>query len=69
MILEPIPTYIRCSEPERTYDPKVFDGRVRRFPFDDHNAPPLSLFLPFCQSVDEFLASNPNSVVGIHFKA
>ncbi|KAL0477840.1 phosphatidylinositol-3,4,5-tris phosphate 3-phosphatase Pten, partial [Acrasis kona] len=61
--------YNLCSEPERTYDPYAFEGNVLRFPFDDHNPPPLSLFMPFCQSVDKYLAADPKNVVGIHCKA
>lgn len=56
-----------CSE--KAYDPSEFDGRVERFPFDDHNAPPFTIFIPFCRSVDEWLKQHPDNVCVIHCKA
>lgn len=41
--------YNLCSE--RAYESDAFHGRVERFPFDDHNAPPFEIMLPFCKSV------------------
>jgi len=40
-----------------------------RFPFDDHNPPPLGLFYFFCLDVQEYLAAHPDNVVAIHCKA
>ncbi len=59
--------YNLCSE--KAYDPSEFDGRVERFPFDDHNAPPFTIFIPFCRSVDEWLKQHPENVCVIHCKA
>ena len=55
-----------CSE--RTYQASKFNNRVRRFPFDDHNPPPLPVMLKFCIFVEEFLNSNKKNVVAIHCK-
>merc|ERR1719223_2193740 len=52
--------YNLCSE--RNYDPAKFYGRVRKFPFDDHNAPPLLLMQPFCEDVKEYLAEDEKNV-------
>lgn len=41
--------YNLCSE--KAYESSAFKGRVERFPFDDHNAPPFEIMLPFCRSV------------------
>ncbi len=38
-----------CSE--RSYDPRNFQNRVKLFPFDDHNPPPLRMILSLCQAV------------------
>lgn len=41
-----------CAELKRTYDAKLFHGRVEfGFGFYDHEAPKWSSILPFCKSV------------------
>lgn len=59
--------YNLCSE--RFYDPAKFDGRVRRFPFDDHNPPPFNVLPQFCENVRQFLEEHPQNVAAIHCKA
>jgi phosphatidylinositol-3,4,5-trisphosphate 3-phosphatase/dual-specificity protein phosphatase PTEN len=59
--------YNLCSE--RAYESWYFDGRVERFPFDDHNAPPFEIITPFCHSVDEWLKEHEKNVVIVHCKA
>jgi len=59
--------YNLCSE--RRYDHSKFQGRVREFPFDDHNPCPLALILEFCRDVHEWLNAHPENVVAIHCKA
>lgn len=58
--------YNLCSE--RDYDPAKFYGRVAKYPFDDHNAPPFVLLEPFCNDVTEYLQDERNVAV-IHCKA
>ena len=38
-----------CSE--RSYDPRNFQNRVKLFPFDDHNPPPLRMIPSLCQAL------------------
>ena len=64
---EQVKVYNLCSE--RDYPKELFGGRVSKYPFDDHNPPPMSMFLPYCQDVCQWLDSNPQNVVAIHCKA
>lgn len=59
--------YNLCSE--RAYDPANFMGRAVRYPFDDHNPPPLDLIGAFCTDVDDWLGAHPDNVISVHCKA
>lgn len=59
--------YNLCSE--RTYPSDRFHGHFVRFPFDDHNPPPLGMFYFFCRDVEEYLGESEANVVAIHCKA
>jgi phosphatidylinositol-3,4,5-trisphosphate 3-phosphatase/dual-specificity protein phosphatase PTEN len=68
--------YNLCAE--RAYPPSSFNGRFERFPFDDHQAPPLALVFAFCRDAERFLASQRGGggagaggagVVAVHCKA
>lgn len=59
--------YNLCSE--RSYDPLHFHGRVEHFPFDDHQACPISLIFSACENVREWLARDPENLAAIHCKA
>mmetsp|Transcript_27176 Transcript_27176/g.45694 ORF Transcript_27176/g.45694 Transcript_27176/m.45694 type:complete len:427 (-) Transcript_27176:753-2033(-) len=58
--------YNLCEE--RDYPEDGFHGRVRRFGFDDHNPPPLSLLVRLCNEASEFLTEDKKNVVAIHCK-
>ena len=59
--------YNLCSE--RSYDPGKFNNRVKLFPFDDHNPPPLRMIPQLCRSMQEFLAEDDENVAVLHCKA
>eukprot|EP00960_Hanusia_phi_P014838 439519-Hanusia_phi.AAC.1 len=56
-----------CSE--RAYRLDLFHGSVARYPFPDHNPPPMELILPCCMHIHRFLQSDPDNVVAVHCKA
>ena len=56
-----------CSE--RWYPPSRFSGRFERWPFDDHNPPPLALIAPCCAAMHKFLTAKEGNAVAVHCKA
>ena len=61
--------YNLCSEKDRIYDKKKFDGRVSWYPFVDHHPPNFSLIQPFCDEVKEYLAKDERNTAVVHCKA
>ncbi len=61
--------YNFCCEPGRGYSPDVFAGRVERYPFKDHNTPPLETMVAFANSAKLWLDEDPLNVVTMHCKA
>eukprot|EP00457_Paulinella_chromatophora_P000328 gb/GEZN01000328.1/.p1 GENE.gb/GEZN01000328.1/~~gb/GEZN01000328.1/.p1 ORF type:complete len:1407 (-),score=296.46 gb/GEZN01000328.1/:501-4721(-) len=59
--------YNLCSE--RDYDASKFGGRKKRFPFEDHNPPPLAMLPEICHEADSDLKSTPDLVLALHCKA
>ncbi|KAF0981565.1 hypothetical protein FDP41_012222 [Naegleria fowleri] len=59
--------YNLCSE--RDYKDEIFEGRVARFPFDDHQSPLFDSVLEFCVDVHEFLKDGKNNAAVVHCKA
>lgn len=58
-----------CCEPGRGYHPDVYYGRVERYPFKDHNTPPLETMVAFANSAKAWLDLDPENVVNMHCKA
>ena len=58
-----------CCEPGRGYSPEAFDGRVERYPFKDHNTPPLETLIEFGESAKSWLDANPDNICSLHCKA
>jgi hypothetical protein len=58
-----------CCEPGRGYDPKFFHNVVERYPFKDHNVPPLETMAAFCNSAKLFLDADESNVCNMHCKA
>lgn len=42
---------------------------VERYPFEDHNAPPIQLIVDCCNDIHDWLSQDENNVVGINCKA
>ena len=59
--------YNLCSE--RDYDKSCFDGRVEKYPFDDHNPPKFDLIRQFCISATKWLEEDPKHIIVVHCKA
>lgn len=61
--------YNFCCEYGRGYDAAIFYNRVERYPFKDHNTPPLETMVAFANSVKAWLDADPANVVNMHCKA
>lgn len=55
--------YNLCEEKE--YPHNLFYQQAK-YPFKDHEAPPLNIILPFCKDAASFLNKDPNNVIAIH---
>ncbi|CEM15844.1 unnamed protein product [Vitrella brassicaformis CCMP3155] len=58
-----------CSESERQYPCKTFDGRLVCYPFKDHTPPPIKMMLSFCEDSVEWLKESKENVLAVHCKA
>lgn len=58
-----------CCEYGRGYEASVYHGRVERYPFKDHNTPPLNTMHAFATSAKEWLEADQSNVVNMHCKA
>lgn len=58
-----------CPIRENSYPAAYFGGRVSRYPFPDHHAPPLALIPLFVREVHEWLSGSPDRVAVLHCKA
>ncbi|KAH6909596.1 ptenb protein [Coprinopsis sp. MPI-PUGE-AT-0042] len=58
-----------CPIRENSYESAVFDGRVSRFPFPDHHAPPLALLPLLSRQMHAWLDGHPDRVAVLHCKA
>ena len=58
-----------CAEPSRQYDPAKFHDRVSRYPFFDHNCPPLEMVKACCEDAADWLQQDAQNVVAFHCKA
>jgi hypothetical protein len=61
--------YNFCCEPGRGYDPAIFNNRVHRYPFKDHNTPPLKTILAFAEDLKGWLEDDSENVCSMHCKA
>jgi hypothetical protein len=61
--------YNFCCEYGRGYHPNEFYGRSERYPFKDHNCPPLETMAEFANSAKYWLDQNPENIVSMHCKA
>jgi len=61
--------YNLCIEDDRNYNWDTFKNRVARYPFYDHQAPPLQMMSTFCDDVETWLAQDPTNLAAVHCKA
>ena len=60
--------YNLCEEFEGNYHPAMLFFQMRRYAFDDHNAPTLKQIMAFCHNALEFQAKDPENVIAVHCK-
>ncbi|TCD68747.1 Telomerase protein component 1 [Steccherinum ochraceum] len=58
-----------CPTKENSYSADVFDGRVSRYPFPDHHAPPLAILPLVAREMRVWLDGSPERVAVLHCKA
>ncbi|KAL5498509.1 TEP1 [Sanghuangporus vaninii] len=58
-----------CPLRENSYPASFFDGRVSRYPFPDHHAPPLAILPLFVREAHEWLSGSSDRVAVLHCKA
>jgi phosphatidylinositol-3,4,5-trisphosphate 3-phosphatase/dual-specificity protein phosphatase PTEN len=58
-----------CPLRENSYDAEIFGGRVSRYPFPDHHAPPLAIMPLVAREMNEWLRGSPERVAVLHCKA
>ncbi|TBU41726.1 phosphatases II [Dichomitus squalens] len=58
-----------CPIKENSYPASFFDGRVSRYPFPDHHAPPLAILPLVAREIRLWLDGSPERVAVLHCKA
>ncbi|KAJ6499724.1 phosphatases II [Mycena vitilis] len=58
-----------CPIRENSYSASFFDGRVSRYPFPDHHAPPLAIMPLAAREMADWLDGSPDRVIVLHCKA
>ena len=58
-----------CVEPGRCYPHEIFENRVRRFPYKDHNVPHTKVLSRFLHTAKNWLDADPKHIVVLHCKA
>ncbi|KAF9447818.1 hypothetical protein P691DRAFT_670692 [Macrolepiota fuliginosa MF-IS2] len=58
-----------CPLKENSYDAQYFDGRVSRYPFPDHHAPPLPILPLVAREMRAWLSGSHERVAVLHCKA
>ncbi|TFK49457.1 hypothetical protein OE88DRAFT_1633023 [Heliocybe sulcata] len=58
-----------CPIRENSYPASFFDGRVSRYPFPDHHAPPLAILPLVAREIRVWLEGSPDRVAALHCKA
>ncbi|KAJ7512033.1 hypothetical protein B0H11DRAFT_2151772 [Mycena galericulata] len=58
-----------CPMRENSYPASFFDGRVSRYPFPDHHAPPLAIMPLAAREMADWLDGSPERVIVLHCKA
>ncbi|KAJ7076063.1 phosphatases II [Mycena belliarum] len=58
-----------CPMSENSYSSAFFDGRVSRYPFPDHHAPPLAILPLAAREMTQWLDGAPERVIVLHCKA
>ncbi|GJJ07172.1 hypothetical protein Clacol_001372 [Clathrus columnatus] len=58
-----------CPLTENSYDEQFFYGRVSRYPFPDHHAPPLAILPLAVREMRTWLTKSKDNIIVLHCKA